>query len=118
MRTRSWALLLGAVFLILAGLVLWQRLGSKPGGAATVYADGVPVQTIDLSVDGEYRVESAAGWNLLTVQDGKLAVTAASCPDGDCVRCGPRNTDPPIVCLPNRISIRFSDSGEVDGVVR
>ena len=80
MKTRSWALLLGAVFLILAGLVLWQRLGSKPGGAATVYADGVPVQTIDLSVDGEYRVESAAGWNLLTVQDGKLAVTAASAP--------------------------------------
>ncbi|MBR6118722.1 MAG: NusG domain II-containing protein [Oscillospiraceae bacterium] len=118
MRTRSWALLLGAIFLILAGLALWQSLGTKPAGSAAVYADGVLVRTVDLSVDGEYRVESAEGWNLLRVRDGKLAVTAASCPDGDCVRCGPRNTDPPIVCLPNRISIRFSDSGEVDGVVR
>ena len=118
MRTRSWALLLGAVFLILAGLALWQSLSAKPAGSAAVYADGVLARTIDLSAEGEYRVESAEGWNLLTVQDGKLAVTAASCPDGDCVRCGPRNSDPPIVCLPNRVSIRFTEAGEIDGVVR
>ena len=118
MKTRSWALLLGAIFLILAGLALWQSLGAKPAGSAAVYADGVLVRTIDLSAEGEYRVESAEGWNLLTVQDGKLAVTAASCPDGDCVRCGPRNSDPPIVCLPNRISIRFTQQGDIDGVVR
>ena len=66
----------------------------------------------------EYRIESAEGWNVLTVSGGKLAVTAASCPGGDCVRCGEKNTNPPIVCLPNRISIRFSESGDVDGVVR
>ena len=35
-----------------------------------------------------------------------------------CVRCGARNADPPIVCLPNRVSIRFSEAGAVDGVVR
>ena len=52
------------------------------------------------------------------VSDGKIAVTAASCPDADCVRCGPQNSGPPIVCLPNRVSIRFSENGEVDGAVR
>ena len=118
MKTRSWVLLLAAVFLLLAGIVAWQYLGNQPAAAAEVWADGRLVRTLDLSVDGEYRVESAEGWNELRVRDGRLAVTAASCPDGDCVRCGERNADPPIVCLPNRVSIQFSAQGEVDGVVR
>ncbi len=117
MRTRSWVILFGIVFLILAGITAYQYFGAKPAATAAVFADGVLVRTLDLSVDGEYRVESAEGWNELSVRNGKLAVTAASCPDGDCVRCGERNCDPPIVCLPNRVSIRFTESGEVDGVV-
>ena len=118
MRTRSWALLLGAVFLLLAGLTALQYLGAAPAAAAEVWADGALVWTLELSADGEYRIESEEGWNVLTVRDGRLAVTAASCPDGDCVRCGFRSADPPIVCLPNRVSIRFTQAGELDGVVR
>ena len=118
LRTRTWILLLGAVFLLLAGLVAWQYFGTEAKGAAEVWADGALVMTLDLSVDGEYRVESAGGWNLLTVSDGRVAVTAASCPDADCVRCGPQNSGPPIVCLPNRLSIEFSEQGALDGVVR
>ncbi len=118
MKTRTWVLLLGAVFLALAALTALQFLSVSPAASATVYADGAPVRTVDLSVDATYRIESAEGWNDLTVHGGKLAVTAASCPDGDCIRCGEKNTNPPIVCLPNRVSIQFSDDGAVDGVVR
>lgn len=118
MKTRDWIIAFALVFLLLAGIVAWQYLGARPAGTAEVWADGSLVQTVDLSRDGEYRIETDRGWNVLTVRDGKLAVTAASCPDGDCVRCGARNADPPIVCLPNRVSIRFSDAGELDGVVR
>ena len=118
MKTKSWALLLGSVFVLLAALVLLQSLQTSPAAFARVYADGRLVQTLDLSEPGEYRVESAEGWNLLRVQSGKLAVTAASCPDGDCISCGAKNANPPIVCLPNRISVQFSDEGTVDGVVR
>lgn len=118
MRTRSWVLLLGALFLLLAGITAWQYAAAKPAAAAELWADGKLIRTVDLSTDGEYRIESAEGWNELRVRDGKLAVVAASCPDGDCVRCGPRNADPPIVCLPNRVSIRFTEAGSVDGVVR
>ena len=118
MKTRTWIVILSAAFLLLAGLTALQYLGGSPAATAAVYADGELVRTVELSRDGEYRVESAEGWNLLTVRDGKLSVSAASCPDGDCVRCGERNTNPPIVCLPNRVSIRFSEAGAVDGVVR
>ena len=118
MKTRTWILLLAAVFLALAGIVVWQYFGAKPAGTAEVWADGQLVRTLDLSEDGAYRIETDRGWNLLTVSNGRVAVTAASCPDADCVRCGPQNSGPPIVCLPNRLSIQFSDPGELDGVVR
>ena len=117
-RTRTWVLLLAAVFLALAGIVAWQRFAAKPAGTAQVWAEGALVRTLDLSVDGEYRIETDRGWNLLTVSQGLVAVTAASCPDADCVRCGAKNSGPPIVCLPNRVSIQFSDPGALDGVVR
>ena len=67
MRTRSWALLLGAVFLLLAGLTALQYLGAAPAAAAEVWADGALVRTLELSADGEYRIESEEGWNVLTV---------------------------------------------------
>lgn len=118
MKTKYWVLILGAVFLVLVGLTAWQYLGAKPAAQAEVWADGVLVQRIDLSKDGTYRIESAEGWNELTVSGGKLAVTAASCPDADCVRCGQRNSGPSIICLPNRVSVQFSDVSGVDGVVR
>ena len=118
MKTKHWIFLLTAVFLILSGIVVWQYFGAKPAGTAEVWADGKLLQTLDLSEDGDYRIETDRGWNVVTVSGGKAAVTAASCPDGDCVRCGFRDSDPPIVCLPNRLSIQFSDPGELDGVVR
>ncbi|MBQ1410646.1 MAG: NusG domain II-containing protein [Oscillospiraceae bacterium] len=118
LSTRAWAMIFGAMFLLLAGLTALQYLGAKPASTAEIWVDGVLLRTIDLSQDGEYRIESAEGWNVLSVSGGKLAVTAASCPDADCVRCGPQNSGPPIVCLPNRVSIQFSDSGGVDGAVR
>ena len=118
LSSKHWALILGIIFALLAGIVSWQYLGAKTASHAEIWVDGILTRTIDLSADGEYRIESAQGWNQLTVSGGKLAVTAASCPDGDCVRCGARNANPPIVCLPNRVSIRFSESGEMDGAVR
>jgi hypothetical protein len=121
LQTKTWILLLSAVCLALIGLMLLQKRSARPAKTAQVYLDGELFRTIDLSVDGVYRIESDRGWNELTVRDGKLAVTAASCPDEDCVRCGWQNSGPPITCLPNRMTVRFGGSAPengVDGVVR
>ncbi len=98
--------------------MLAQRLAAKPAARAEVWADGALYKTLDLTEDAALRVETERGWNELEVRDGKVSVTAASCPDGDCVRCGAKNSGAPIVCLPNRVSIRFADDGGVDGVAR
>ena len=118
MKTKSWILLFCALFALLAGIVLLQRLRAEPAARAEILVDGALWRTVDLSRDDAFRVESERGWNEIEVKDGTICVVRASCPDGDCVRCGRKNCGAPIVCLPNRVSIRFSDAGGLDGVTR
>lgn len=92
---------------------------SSGGGKSTaeVYSGGRLVLTIDLSENGTYRIDYGADWNLLTVRDGKLCVSSASCASQDCVRHGAANSGAPIVCLPNRLVIKFTDSAAVDAML-
>ena len=115
MKTKFWILLFLAIAVVCAGLSVWL-LGGRAETTVEVYSDGKLVQTIDLAVDGEYRIESGGGWNVLTVSGGKIAVTSASCPTQDCVRTG-RVTRPgqSIVCLPARVSVTLAGRAE-DGV--
>ena len=72
---------------------------------------------LDLSADTRLRVDYAGGWNILVVENGAIQVEEASCPDGDCMRQGAKSGGAPIICLPNHLSIRFTDEG-YDGVSR
>lgn len=121
MKTKTWILILAAVFVLLAGITAWQYLRRDKAARAEIWVDGELKKTVDLGEDQTFLVESGRGWNRVVVKDGKISVVEASCPDGDCVRCGAKNSGASIVCLPNRLSIRFTDRSEasgVDGVVR
>lgn len=118
MKTRTWILILGGLFAALAALVLFQRLSAVPAQRAEIYVDGVLYRSVDLSQDETFRIETERGWNEIEILEGKLCVARASCPDGDCIRCGWKNSGAPIVCLPNRVSIRFTDSAGLDGMTK
>lgn len=92
-------------------------MGKSPSPTARVVVDGETVRTVDLSVDGEFDVETEdGGFNRISVKDGKIAVTEANCPDKLCVRRGYVGGGVPIVCLPHRLSVEFGDGGGVDAV--
>ena len=57
--------------------------------------------------------------NTVTVQDGKIAVTASDCPGADCVHSGWIGTSGrSLVCLPNALEIRvISQNADVDFIV-
>ena len=116
MRTRTWVLLFAALALVLGGIVLLQSRAA-PASQAEVLSDGELLYTLDLRQDGVYTVRYGSGTNTLEVKDGMIRVTDASCPDRDCVRCGAKNSGAPIVCLPNRLTIRFVDR-EYDGITQ
>ena len=118
MKTKAWILCLAALLVLCAAISAWVLWPGEQALWAEVWSDGELVETVSLMVDRELRVQSAGGVNVLTVQNGKIAVTHADCPDGYCMDRGycDRGTD--IVCLPNRLVIRFVAKQEVDGVVK
>ncbi len=84
---------------------------------AGVYLDGRLVEVIDLSRtrDGcTLEVEGPIGVTVLTVENGEIFVSRADCPDQICVNHGPLGSGPPIVCLPNRLTVRWLEDEVAD----
>lgn len=117
MKTKHWIFLFALLLLVCAGLSLYFL---RPGDAATfaeISSQGQILQTIDLSRDQEFTLETPdGGYNVVTVRSGKIAVTQANCPDQYCVKRGFCSSGAQIVCLPHRLVIRFLSSQSIDSV--
>ena len=116
MKTRTWILIIGAWFLLCAGLSFWLLLPGEAAAAAEVWSEGRLLYTLELNADQRLTVTGGWGSNEITVRDGKIAVTHADCPDGYCMDRGWCSSGAEIVCLPNRLVIRFVGKQPIDGV--
>ena len=110
MSTKKWILLFSVLAIVCIVLTLVFFCGGETNEQALVYSDGELVLSLDLHVDGTFRVDCPNGWNEILVEDGKVSVSAASCVSQDCVRHPPADHGAPIVCLPHRMVIRFSQA--------
>jgi hypothetical protein len=101
--------------------------GARPASVtAVVTLDGREIHRIDLqnvSEPYEFLVESDPDhYNLLRVEEGRIRVLEASCPDQIDVKQGwISRSHQSIICLPNRLVIRIlpgSDApdSEIDGI--
>ena len=113
MKTKYWIMLFAAVAAacVLLALPLFSREEAR---FARITSRGETIKTVDLLVDQEFTVD---GKNTITVQDGKIAVTWADCPDHYCMKRGFCSGGTDIVCLPNRLVIEFLGDQEVDAAI-
>ena len=78
--------------------------------------------TLDLSASDDRTIEitTAEGRNIVEIQDHRIRVKDADCPDQTCVRMGwLTGSAAPIVCLPHHLVIEFTDdTGGADAVTR
>lgn len=118
MKTKYWVAIL-AVLALVSAVSGWLLLrGGDDAAYAEIRSDGRLLRTVNLAIDQEFTVTaSGGGENTVTVRDGKIAVTAASCPDHYCMERGYCSGGAQIVCLPNKLVISFLAETEVDGVV-
>ena len=116
MKTKNWILLLGALLLICVVLSAVFLMGDQ-ADLAQVYSDGQLLYTLDLRLEQTKTVQSEYGENVITVWDGKIAVTHADCPDKYCMKRGFCSGGMQIVCLPNRLVIRFVAEQGIDAAV-
>ena len=84
---------------------------------AQIISDGQVMQTVDLSIDQEIHIATSwGGRNTVTVKDGAIGVAEANCPDHYCMNRGMCSGGAQIVCLPNRLVIRFKGRQTVDSI--
>ena len=113
MKTKYWILIFAAVAAACIALSL-PLLRTEQARFAKITSRGETVKTVDLLIDQEFTVD---GKNTVTVKDGKIAVTWASCPDHYCMKRGFCSGGTDIVCLPNRLVISFLGEQEVDAAI-
>ena len=115
MKTRSWILLLSLILVICGILSFFLLSGGQAASTAAIYSDGVLVKTVSLLEDDQFTVTAPGGGsNTITIENGRIAVTQATCPDHHCLHRGFCRKGPPIICLPNRLEIRFLAPDPVD----
>ena len=119
MRTKLiLALLIGAVA-VSAAVLLLQGRGTR-ASVARITRDGVLLAEIDLTktqAPFSFLLEDGRGRNLISVEQGRIRVSEADCPDQICVDQGwISDGTVPIVCLPHRLMIQIVGGEEgLDG---
>ena len=117
MKSKYWVILLFCLVAGCVGLSLIFLSDGTPSSMAEVTSHGRVIRTVDLKIDQEFTITDGNGCNVITVRDGKIAVTWADCPDGYCVDRGFCNSGAQIVCLPHSLVITFLGESEVDFAV-
>ena len=115
MKTKYWIALIAVILVGCIVLSVPLLTNQKPAARAEIISDGQIMHTVDLSMDREIHITTAKGGrNIVTVKDGKIGVTEANCPDHYCMDRGMCSGGVQIVCLPNKLVIRFRGSQAVD----
>jgi len=118
MKTRTWILIFALILAVSLGASFYFLSPGEASDHAEVTSLGQVVKTVDLRIDQEFTIENeSGGYNVITIKDGRIGVTEASCPDHYCMKRGMCNSGTEIVCLPNRMTIRFLGQQEIDAVV-
>ena len=108
-----------AILFAVSGAVSAYILFFAPHGELVeIVSDGQVLYTLDLSKEKkrEITIEYQGRKNIIAVENGDIYMKEADCPDHICINTGRlRSSGVPIVCLPNRLIIRYKNSGG-DGI--
>ena len=118
MKTRTWIVIFALLLAVCIGASFYLLMPGEASEYAEITSHGQVVKTVDLRIDQEFVISPAENqWNTITVKDGRIGVTEASCPDHYCMKRGFCNGGTEIVCLPNRMTIRFLGAQEIDAII-
>lgn len=117
MKIKVLYLIAGIIFAIgIAGCIL--VLNAPKTCMVRISQNGIVVREIDVSkVEDQFiEMEFEGRKNLIEIKNGEIRVSHADCPDKVCVNTGRLKSGVPIVCLPNRLIIEFTEN-EIDAAV-
>ena len=106
MKKRDW--IAAAVILMIALIVaVGGRLTTGNAATLRITVDGETYGIYDITEDQEIKIGDT---NICNIENGRVRMTWADCPDQICVHQGFISTSLlPITCLPNRLVIRVKE---------
>lgn len=113
--TRGVKICLAAVAAVFLCAVIAAIYVARPSESSyiEIIQDGRVIEKLDISTaeDRIFRIETGdGGWNEVKIENGNILISDADCPDRTCVKTGAlRSAGVPIVCLPHKLVIRYSD---------
>lgn len=116
-RGDGWAI--AAVLVVALGVfAFFASAGAGEESAQLmVYQNGSLIRQFTLEENTVFQIDGPYH-NVITIRNGRAAITASDCPGEDCVHSG--WIDAPgrsIVCLPNRVELRIRAAQDVDFAV-
>ena len=120
LRLQKGDLLAVALVIAVAVIVAVSFLPRSAGEPvqAEIYQNGELVKTVSLAEDFSCEI-TGKYTNVITVENGAIAITASDCPGEDCVHSGAISVSGrSVVCLPNGVEVRVVNAmSDVDFVV-
>ena len=115
MKKKDIILGIGIITVALLMLLFMQINRGEEGDRIQVTLDGKVYGTYSLEKDQVIEIEEGSLYNKIRVEDGKVYMEEANCPDGYCEEQGKisRHTQT-IVCLPHKLVVEVleSDNGK------
>lgn len=94
---------------LIFSLVLFQKKDSE---YVSIVQDNKVLYRLNLNIteNQTIRIEDGnRGYNIIEISNGKIRIIESDCPDKTCVNTGFLSGDMPIVCLPHKLVIKYSD---------
>ncbi len=115
-RIRSILILVGII--LVSGIFIMIYSAGKQGTQVVIIVDGQVYKTLPIHTDHTLTVETAEGYNVVTVQNDQVFVSSADCANQVCVNSRSISKNGEIIaCIPHGLVIAItSPDKEVDAV--
>lgn len=100
-----------------SGAMSFYLYNKRGGRIVEIISDGKVLYELDIEnePDREIVIEYEGRKNIVKIENGDIYVLEADCPDHTCMKMGRLSDNGvPIVCLPNKLIIRYKEGGELD----
>ena len=108
-RFRNDGILAAVIIIIAVAVLLFVNLTKVEGNSVVVKIDGVITHQYSLNENVEFEIitgENNENYNKVVINNGKVSVEEASCPDGICEDSKPISyVGQTIICLPHKVVI-------------
>lgn len=115
MRKADGILLIVVLLLGVVGCIIIYFFHPK-ASVVSIVVNGEEIQSCSLSDNREILIETGEnGKNLLRIEDGKVKMISANCPNQDCVNHKEiMYGNESIVCLPHKIAVIIKEASQND----